>query len=220
MSKRKDKKRTTELYNNLIEMSAGSQSLATISDQTAAHSLKQMGKFRFQLLHQWIIEHVEPCRVADIGGGKGLLSFLLQQSGWEATVIDPVNQTLPDKYKDLAGKRIRIPLTARVPHADREFESAMAQDFDLLVGMHAHGCNVKIIEGAAQFGCGFVLLPCCVIDEPIYPRRGVYWLQCLLDYAIGKELTVQPFQLNFSGQNIGFYAKGTTARMRNQGLGL
>ncbi len=191
-------------------MSTRSSTSAT-AGQRGAHELKRMGKFRFQLLHQWLVENFALCRVADIGGGKGLLTYLLRQSGWNATVIDPVNQALPDKYKDVAtGRRVRIAPTERVPRLDKEFESAMAQDFDLLIGMHAHGCNVKIIEGAASFGRGFVLLPCCIIDEPVYPPRGVPWLQCLLDYAIGKGFAAQPFQLNFSGQNIGLYARGSS----------
>lgn len=178
-----------------------------------AHELKRMGKFRFQLLHQWLVENFAPCHVADIGGGKGLLTYLLRQSGWDATVIDPVSQALPDKYKEIGtGRRIRIAPTERVPRVDQEFESAMAQNFDLLIGMHAHGCNVKIIDGAAAFGRSFVLVPCCIIDEPLYPPRGVHWLQCLLDYAIGKGLPAQPFQLNFSGQNIGLFTRAITRR--------
>jgi hypothetical protein len=82
----------------------------------------------------------------------------------------------------------------------------MAQNYDLLIGMHAHGCNIKIIEAAATFNRGFVLLPCCIIDEPIYPSPGVHWLECLLDYAIQKGFAVHPFRLNFRGQNIGFYS--------------
>jgi len=201
MAKRKDKKRTAQLFSDLLKMSAREPA------PNATHELTRLGKFRFQLLHQWLVEIFAPCRVADIGGGKGLLAYLLQQSGWDATVIDPGFQTLPDKYKDLTtDKRVRIAPTERVPHRDVAFESSMAHDFDLLVGMHAHGCNVKIIDGAVASGASFVLLPCCIIDEPVYPPRGVHWLQCLVDYAIDQGCAVQPFRLNFGGQNIGFYS--------------
>lgn len=207
MSKRKDKKQSAELYR---DMQARAQTSDADVDLRVAHELRRMGKFRFQLLHHWLVENLEPCRVADIGGGKGLLAYLLRQSGWDATVIDPVNQPLPDKYKDLVtGQRIRIAQTEHVPHRDQEFESPMARDFDLLVGMHAHGCNVKIIEGAVMYGRSFVLIPCCIIDEPVYPPHGIRWQQCLLDYAIGRGRDTHAFQLNFSGQNIGFYSRGT-----------
>jgi hypothetical protein len=69
--------------------------------------------------------------------------------------------------------------------------------------MHAHGCNAKIIDAAAKYGCGFVLFPCCVIDEPFYPRLGVHWLESLADYALFKKQEIFPFRLNFKGQNIG-----------------
>lgn len=171
--------------------------------------LRKMKKFRFQLLHRWLVEHFEPCRVADVAGGKGLLAYLLQRSGWEVVVVDPENQALPDKYKDIAtGKRVRVPPMERVPHMDRTFEHGIGRHFDLSVGMHAHGCNAKIIDAAAEFGCGFVLFPCCVIDEPFYPPLGVKWLESVVDYAVRKGHTVYPFRLNFKGQNISLCAVG------------
>jgi hypothetical protein len=169
--------------------------------------LPRLKRFRFQLLHQWLVHHFEPCRAADIGGGKGLLSYLLIQSGWQATVIDPAPQPLPDKYKDiLSGSRVKIDLAARVPNIACKFDPPLAEGFDLLIGLHAHGCNVKIIDAAARFGCGFVLFPCCIIDEPFVPPPGVHWLESLAQYAVHQGHTVMPFRLNFKGQNIGLYA--------------
>jgi hypothetical protein len=171
--------------------------------------LRKMKKFRFQLLHRWLVEHFEPCRVADVAGGKGLLTYLLQKSGWDAVVIDPVNQALPVKYKDIAtGKRVRVPPTEKIHRMDRTFEPEIGRHFDLLIGMHAHGCNAKVIDAAAEFGCGFVLFPCCVIDEPFYPPLGVKWLESVVDYAVRRGHTVHPFRLNFKGQNIGLCAVG------------
>ena len=181
-----------------------------------AGELRKMKKFRFQLLHRWLVAHFEPCRVADIGGGKGLLAYLLQESGWETAVIDPIHQSLPDKYKDIAiGRRVRISATARVHHISQPFDSQMGQRFDILVGMHAHGANAKVIDAAAEYGCGFVLFPCCVIDEPFYPPPiGVSWLESVADYAVRKNQAIYPFRLNFKGQNIGLCAVGNRAKMR------
>ncbi|MCB9422600.1 MAG: hypothetical protein H6667_22550 [Ardenticatenaceae bacterium] len=175
----------------------------------APRELRKMKKFRFQLLHRWLTDHFEPCRAADIGGGKGLLAYLLQESGWETAVIDPAPQSLPDKFKDIStGQRIRTPNNARVRHINREFDEAMAQEFDLLIGMHAHGCNAQIIDAAAKFGCGFILFPCCVIDEPFYPPIGATWLESVADYAVRQGHDIFPFRLNFKGQNIGLAAPG------------
>jgi hypothetical protein len=176
--------------------------------------LKKMRKFRFQLLHRWLVEHVPPCRVADIGGGKGLLTHLLRESGWAATVIDPLHQPLPPRYKDLAGRRIRLASVEGVPRISRPFEPEMARHFDLLVGLHAHGCNIMIIDAAARFHRGFVLLPCCVLDEPLLPPPGQHWMQFLEEYAIGQGHRVERFQLNCSGQNVGLYAPGALVPYR------
>jgi hypothetical protein len=90
------------------ETLAASRELAClVTPLGAKRILPKMKKFRFQLLHAWLTERFTPCRVADVGGGKGLMAYLLQRSGFDATVVDPISQTLPGKYKDLA-KRPRV----------------------------------------------------------------------------------------------------------------
>ncbi|MCA9382099.1 hypothetical protein KC660_01685 [Candidatus Dojkabacteria bacterium] len=142
-----------------------------------------MKKFRFQLLSEWIINNYNPCKVADIGGGKGLLSYLLNKNDFKSTVIDPFNQTLPEKYKDLQGKKHKVLPTETVPRINEEFRTEMANDFDLLVGLHAHGSNMKVIESAAKYRKQLILLPCCVINEPIIPKPNINWLDSLEEYA-------------------------------------
>jgi hypothetical protein len=229
MSRRKDKRQAAVLYQSIAhlagrksidldphhadrpisdEMLATSQELAPVLDSSPhmRDELCKMKKFRFQLLHQWMLSHLEPCRVADIGGGKGLLTYLLRQSNWPAAVIDPLRQDLPTKYKDLAtNKQVHLAATESVPRINQRFDSAMAQDFDLLVALHAHGCNIQLIDAAARFDCRFIILPCCIIHEPISPPAGVHWLQCVVDYAIRLGFAIEPFRLNFKGQNIGLY---------------
>ena len=171
--------------------------------------LRKMKKFRFQLLHRWLVEHFAPCRVADIGGGKGLLAYLLQQSGWEAAVIDPIYQELPDKYKDIAtGQRVKIGTHEKVRRVSRPFSAEMGREFDLLIGMHAHGCNALIVDAAAEYGCGYVLFPCCVIEEPFFPVRGVSWLESITAYGVEGQRPLHHFRLNFKGQNIGLCEVG------------
>jgi hypothetical protein len=165
-----------------------------------------MKKFRFQLLHAWTAGHLPPCRVADIGGGKGLLAYLLDGSGFATTVIDPLDQPLPSKYKDLGGVRHLIPAAARVRRVAKPFEVPMARGYDLLIGLHAHGSNMKILEAAARYGTGYVLLPCCVIDEPIEIRPNVDWFESLVARAKDLDLRADRFELNFRGQCRGFHA--------------
>jgi hypothetical protein len=73
--------------------------------------------------------------------------------------------------------------------------------------MHAHGCNMRIIDAAQMYGCQFVLLPCCVIDEPAIPPAGTHWFLWLSEYAQKLAFDIQYFKLNFKGQNVGLYGK-------------
>ncbi len=220
MTKRKHRREKAQLFQALTQQAqnappadhdtpisagelAASPTLATLAEISG---LTKMKKFRFQLLHEWIVAHFPPGRVADVGGGKGLLAYLLQQSGWNATVIDPVNQALPSKYKDFnLNRRVKIAADETVPRITREFAPEMAVHFDLLVSMHAHGCNIQLIDGAAASQQKIILLPCCIIQEPLLPAPGQHWITCLVEYALAKNLIVEPFRLNFRGQNIGLY---------------
>lgn len=219
MTKRKHKREKAQLFQALTRQSrsartheegpvpasvlATSPALAALAE---SRELPKMKKFRFQLMHEWILQRLPQGRVADVGGGKGLLSFLLQQSGWTATVIDPVEQALPSKYKDLSlNRRVKIAPTDTVPRLTQAFAPELAAPFDLLVSMHAHGCNIQLIDVAAANQKKVILLPCCIIDEPLLPAPGQHWLTCLVDYALAKNLVVEPFRLNFRGQNIGLY---------------
>ena len=74
--------------------------------------------------------------------------------------------------------------------------------------MHVHGSNAAIIDAAARYGCGFAIFPCCVIDEPFYPPRGVLWLESLAHYAVQQGLPVHTVRLNFKGQNVGLFSPG------------
>ena len=141
MTKRKTRKHTQQLFDNLSQLvnhaeadgdeevhssatetcpitalSQASIFRATLEEAQESGEIPRMKKFRFQLLHLWLTQNYPPCKVADIGGGKGFLAYLLQCSGWDATVIDPAYQSLPEKYKDLTlNQRVKIPSTARVP---------------------------------------------------------------------------------------------------------
>jgi hypothetical protein len=231
VSKRKDRRQGAALYESVAHLAGvgGSAAMAEagghdapVSDDLLARSatlsgllapsggrhaaLPMMKKFRFQLLHEWMIAHCGPCCVADVGGGKGLLAYLLRQSGWQATVIDPAPQALPDKYKDLAADRqVRIAAEA-VPRIDAPFRPEMAAHFDLLVAMHAHGCNILLLDAAAEHGRDVILLPCCIIHEPVVPAPGTHWLECVVEQATRRGFQIVPFRLNFKGQNIGLYA--------------
>ena len=168
--------------------------------------LRKMKKFRFQLLAEWLTASHKACKAADVGGGKGLLAWLLNQEGWRFTIIDPVAATKAPQYRDpKTGKQVQLTLDelASIEKIKSPFSERLAEDFDLLIGLHAHGSNMMIINAAAKYHTHFVLLPCCVIDEPIERKPGINWLDSLEAYATQKGNKVRRFELNFKGQNIG-----------------
>ncbi len=165
-------------------------------------------QFRFQVIARWLTENYSPRKAADVGGGKGLLAYLLNKQGWDVTVIDPFNQPLPMKYKDISSdKRILLSPEAKVKRIDLPYEEEMGKDYDLLIGLHAHGSNVKIIDGCAKYGNDFLLLPCCVIGEPIEVKANINWFDSLEQYAKSLDLPVQRVIFNFVRQSKAFYTR-------------
>lgn len=156
----------------------------------------------------WLTQRYNPAKVLDVGGGKGLLSFLLNKNGWNSTVVDPAISDYLTKYKDIGSDK-------RVVLSDDEIESFkrivgvfkndMAKDYDLLIGLHAHGSNLQIINAAKKYDKDFLLLPCCVIDEPLVKKPNIDWLESLIDYAKGQGFDVKKDILNFKGQNVLIY---------------
>jgi hypothetical protein len=171
--------------------------------------LPRMKKFRFQLLAGWIAERFPPCTVADVGGGKGLLTLLLREAGFSAEVVDPVAQPLPARYRDLrTGRRVRLGDAAAVPRRRVGFGPELGRRYDLLVALHAHGANLAVLETAAAAGSSCVVLPCCVVDEPAAPPPGRNWFLWLVDQARDLGLAPEFFALNFRGQHLGFVVRG------------
>ena len=171
--------------------------------------LPKMKKFRFQLLAGWIAERFPPCTVADVGGGKGLLTLLLCQAGFRAEVVDPVSQPLPARYRDLgSGRRVRLGDGAAVPRRPVAFGPELGARYDLLVALHAHGANLAVLETAAAAGSSCVVLPCCVVDEPAAPGPGQNWFMWLAGRARDLGLAPEFFALNFRGQHLGFVVRG------------
>jgi hypothetical protein len=171
--------------------------------------LPKLKRFRFQLLSDWIAERFPRCTVADVGGGKGLLTYLLCEAGFRAEVVDPVDQPLPARYRDLrTGRRVRLGERARVPRRRVPFGPELGRRYDLLVALHAHGSNLAVLDTVARAGTSCVVLPCCVVDEPAAPEPGQNWFMWLVGRA--RQLGLEPefFALNFRGQHVGFAIRG------------
>ena len=164
-------------------------------------------QFRFQVISTWLADNYSPRKALDVGGGKGLLAYLLNLRGWDVTVVDPIDQPLPPKYKDIQlDKRVLIAPTQSVTRITAPYQEEMSQDYDLLIGLHAHGSNIKILNAAAKYKKDFLILPCCVIDEPIVVKGGINWMNSLEDYAFKLGLPAKCHAFNFVRQSTALYS--------------
>ena len=136
------------------------------------------------------------------------MSHLLNKNDWNSTVVDPVSEIYLTKYKDInTGKRVLLSEKdlESIPRIKGVFKEVMAKDFELLIGLHAHGSNLQIINACKKYNKDFVLLLCCVIDEPLTKRPNIDWLESLIDYAINQGFNIKKDKLNFKGQNVLIY---------------
>lgn len=167
-------------------------------------------KFRFHVLYNFIKRNYNPCRVLDVGGGKGILSFLLNQSGFESIVVDPVHQLLPDKFRKSLDKSdgrylLRNGGKDSVERITDIFRPEMVKGFDLIVGLHAHGCMYHTIEQSAIHDKNFILVPCCIVDEPIEKPYGVNWDAYVSRLAKESIPDSKETKLNIMGNSLTIY---------------
>lgn len=99
---------------------------------------------RFDVLAGFVAERFPKARyVADVAGGQGMLSRVLRKKyGYEAEVVDPRGWTLKG-------------VPARVDY----YSSAMADYYDLIVGLHPDEATREVVESAAR--CDVLIIPCC-----------------------------------------------------------
>jgi hypothetical protein len=135
-------------------------------------------------------------RVADVAAGRGYLSFALREHGFRRIVpFEPFPRRCGQVY------RLNIQV--------REFNSKLAEGFDLLVGMHPDGATDCILDGAAKFGAMAIISPCC-----IRPNAWVYWgdklshkdwQAHLKKEAMRRGLELQEDRLPMTGANVVLY---------------
>lgn len=148
-------------------------------------------------------------RVADIGGGSGLLSLELSKRGYLPTVFEPAKHNKQAAMRHAASKQ-EIPLGG--PH---EIERKrliirntadcheLMEGYDLLVGLHPDEATEIIVRLGLGLRKPFAVVPCCVM--PIDGRDMVEaeWIDYLRKLGSG----VRSTRLDCSGKNIVLYRR-------------
>lgn len=150
---------------------------------------------RFQVTADFIARNFVPCRVADVGGGKGDLSTALRDHGFICTVINTRKAAVSGQQ--IAVSRIRA-----------HFTPDMATDYDLLVGLHPDGATEALAQ-AALSGMPVVIVPCCHYWRGIDSHGSTSMADTIRRYWRKHHVDFWETQLPMSGKNLILIAPGT-----------
>jgi len=110
---------------------------------------------RFEVLAGFVQRNFPPpLKIADAAGGQGNLSFILTQKGYDCTVIDPRKTNLSKKERQISQRK-----GIQFKRIRSKFHSEMADDYDLVIGLHPDQATEEICR-AAQFK-PTIIVPCC-----------------------------------------------------------
>lgn len=124
--------------------------------------------------------------VADVAGGQGMLSRLLNKRGYEAEVIDPRGWTM-----------------VGVNNRQEEYSVEIADYYDLVIGLHPDEAIRPVVESAKVRPV--LIIPCC----NFWDRTKKLGRNALLDeiesYFKSNDIKFQKLTFDFKGpQNVGF----------------
>lgn len=128
--------------------------------------------------------------VADVAGGQGMLSRMLNKKGFEAEVIDPRGWTM-----------------VGVSNRKAEYLSDMADFYDLIVGLHPDEALRPVVQSAKTRPV--LVVPCC----NFWDRSKKLGRNALLDeikqYFEKNDIQYRKITFNFnSPNNIGYVTEG------------
>ncbi len=159
---------------------------------------------RFRVFAEFITQQFPDARkVADIGGGRGLLSVELQRVGFESVVIDPRRvENLPRRIrKEIRKEALRSGKLTNIAKAEIQIEQMDLSSFDLAVGMHPDQATEHIVRESVQAAVPFAIVPCCVMPIDGLGRTFEVWLEYLASLAQGSRTA----RLQISGRNTVLY---------------
>lgn len=137
---------------------------------------------RFKVLADFIATHYRNSvqSIADVAGGKGILTRLLtKKKNFACELIDPRRTVLKG-----------------IEHRAAQFEPDMADYYDLLVGLHPDGALRQLGEAALIRPA--VIIPCCNFWDT--QRRGQYeLLTAMEDFYREHAIRFERVELGFRG---------------------
>ena len=143
---------------------------------------------RFAVFARYLREAFpEAVRVADVGGGRGLLSIELRELGLAPTIIDPrLTTNLPHRVrKALRKEALRTGRVPRLPRFHARVEEVDLSEFDVIAGLHPDQATEPIVRQSVQAEKPFAVVPCCVMPLDGLGRSYDEWVAYLAGLAPG-----------------------------------
>jgi hypothetical protein len=141
---------------------------------------------RFEVVADYVTAHIKAKFVADVAGGQGMLSRLLNKRGYEAEVIDPRGWTMVG----VASRQV-------------EYSADMADYYDLVIGLHPDEALRPVVESAKIRPV--LVVPCCNFWDRSKKLGRNALLDGIEEYLCANNTQYEKVIFNFKGpQNIGF----------------
>lgn len=129
----------------------------------------------------------EAARIADVGGGRGLLSIELGELGFTPTIVDPrLTTNLPHRVrKALRKEALRTGRVRRLRRLHARVEDVDLSEFDIIAGLHPDQATEPIVRRAVEARKPFAVVPCCVMPLDGIGRSYDEWVAYLAGLAVG-----------------------------------
>lgn len=142
---------------------------------------------RFDVMADFIAEKYsgKVKHIADVAGGQGMLSRLLNKRGFEAEVIDPRGWTM-----------------VGVANRKEEYSVDMADYYDLIVGLHPDEATRSVVESAKTRPV--IIVPCCNFWDRSKKLGRNALIEEIEDYFRENKIQFEKITFDFEGpQNVG-----------------
>jgi hypothetical protein len=145
---------------------------------------------RFEVLADYVADNFRGLRhVADVAGGQGMLSRLLNKKGFSSEVIDPRGWPLKG-----------------IKNRAEEYSSGMADYYDLVVGLHPDQALEEVVQSAVLRPV--IVIPCCNFWDTSRKLGRNALLEEIGQFFTANNITFEKITFSFKGpQNIGLVTK-------------
>ena len=144
---------------------------------------------RASIFAKFMSRNFQPCRVADIAGGRGGLSKELKKHHFISVVIDPCRGQEKNTVKIF-----------------QKVENVSLKNFDLLVGMHPDEATEYIIKEGLRLGKAFAVVPCCSHAKDGLKKSFTQWIKYLKSLEPFKD-EIRITVLKMGGKNLVLYRR-------------